>query len=128
MIYAFIRSSIGTVGRAILDFYASNSFIINGLILLYAFIVFIAQRNYYFALKRIFVELGLIKEGEKNQLIRKINASDYKELNWEKVRKSIWFPLISAPKKWTFRFCTIDYLISEFSLTKIKQFIKDPGK
>ncbi|MDP2965406.1 MAG: hypothetical protein Q8N39_05120 [Pelolinea sp.] len=128
MIYAFIRSFIGGFGRALMDFYIANSLVINGLLLGYALIVFISHRNYFLALERIIVELGLIKEGEKNKLIRKVNSSDYTGLQWDKVRKGIWFPFISEPKKWTFRFCTTHYIKSEFSLEKINQFIKDPGK
>jgi hypothetical protein len=128
MIFAFIQSSIGAVGRAILAFYLANSFIINGVILMYAFIVFIAQKNYYFALNKIFIELRLIDQNEKNKLIRKVNHADYKNLHWDLVRKGIWFPFISAPKKWTFRLCTANYLKSEFSLEKINQFIKESGK
>ena len=37
-------------------------------------------------------------------------------------------PLISAPKKWTFQFCTTEFLMTEFSLEKINQFVKDAGK
>jgi hypothetical protein len=128
MIYAFIRAYIGGFGRALMDFYIANSLVINGLILGYALIVFISQRNYYFALERIIIELGIIKEGEKNKLIRKVNSTDYSGLQFDKVRKGIWFPFISEPKKWTFKFCTANYLKSEFSLEKINQFIKDPGK
>ena len=128
MIYAMVRSMIGVFGRALMDFYVANSLVINGLILGYALIVFISQRNYYFALERIIVELGLIKEGEKNKLIRKVNTNDYTKLQWDKVRKGIWFPFISEPKKWTFKFCTTNYLKSEFSLEKINQFIRVPGK
>ena len=123
-----VRSMIGVFGRALMDFYIANSLVINGLILGYALIVYISQRNYFFALERIIVELGLIKEGEKNKLIRKVNSSDYTRLKWDMVRKGIWFPFISEPKKWTFRFCTTNYLKSEFSLDKINQFIKKPGK
>jgi len=49
MINAFIRSSIGSLGRAIMDFYIENSLIINAIILMYAFLVFIGHRNYYIA-------------------------------------------------------------------------------
>lgn len=128
MIYAFLRGFIGGFGRALMDFYIAYSLVINGLLLGYALIVFISHRNYFFALERIIVELGLIKEGEKDKLVRKVNSSDYKGLQWDKVRKGIWFPFISEPKKWTFRFCTTEYLKSEFSLEKINKFIKEPGK
>jgi hypothetical protein len=128
MIYAFIRNYIGGFGRALMDFYVANSLVINGLILGYALIVFLSHRNYFFALEKIIVELGLIKEGEKNKLVRKVNSTDLTSLMWDKVRKAIWFPFISEPKKWTFRFFSADYLKSEFTQEKINQFIKDPGK
>lgn len=125
MIDFIIRSSIGKFGRFLLDFYIANSLAINSLILGYALIVFISKKNYLFALERIIIELGLLKEGEKEKLTRKANSNDYNGLQWNKVQKGIWFPFISEPNKWNFRFCTTNYLKSEFSLEKINQFIKD---
>ena len=128
MVYAFIRNYIGGFGRALMDFYVANSLVINGLILVYALLVFLAHRNYFYAIERIIVELGLIKQGEKNKLVRKVNSTDLSNLQWDKVRKNIWFPFISEPKKWTFKFFSADYLRSEFSQETINRFIKDPGK
>ena len=122
MIFAFIRSSIGNFGRAILDFYIANSFGINAIILLYALLVFIAHRNYYYVLEKIFIQLAPA-DLEKKPL-RKINPSQYNALAWNTLRRLVWFPLISEPKKWTFRFCTIEYLKKEFSQEKLNQFIK----
>jgi len=128
MIYAFIRNYIGGFGRALMDFYVANSLVINGLILVYALLVFLAHRNYLYVIERIIVELGLIKQGEKNKLLRKVNSADLTKLQWDKVRKNIWFPFISEPKKWTFRLFSAEYLSSEFSLETINRYIKDPGK
>ncbi len=128
MIYAFIRNYIGSFGRALMDFYVANSLAINGLILAYALIVFLAHRNYFYAIDRIIIELGLIKQGEKNKLVRKVNSTDLSKVQWGKIRRSIWFPFISEPKKWTFKFFSADYLRSEFSQDTINRFIKDTGK
>ena len=125
MVYAIIRSYVGSIGRTMIDFYLANSFVINGIILLYALLVFISQRNYYFALEKLYLNIGLVKEGENGILVRKAVESDFKNLSWNRVRKEIWFPLISAPGKWTFRFCTADYLESEFTREKINLFIKN---
>ncbi|MCJ7520258.1 MAG: hypothetical protein MUO42_11390 [Anaerolineaceae bacterium] len=122
MIFAFIRSSIGSLGRAILDFYIANSLVINAIILLYALLVFIAHRNYFYALEKIFIQLAP-SDVEKKPL-RKINPSQYNALAWNTLRKLIRFPLISEPKKWTFRYCTTGYLKKEFSLEKLNQFLK----
>ncbi len=128
MIYAFIRSFIGEIGRTIMDFYIANSLVINGLILFYALIVFVAQRNYLFVLKKIFESLGLIKENAKNKLVRKVNAKDYAKLSWDDIRKGAWFPFISAPGKWTFRLCSTNYLMEEFTLEKINSFVSPQKK
>lgn len=128
MIFAFIRGYIGGFGRALMDFYIANSFVINGLLLFYALLVFIAQRNYLFILKKIFLALGLIKEGEKNKLVRKVSAADYQRISWDELRKGVWFPFIAAPGKWTFCVFSLRYLTSEFSLEKINSFIINPAK
>lgn len=123
MIFAIIRSSIGSYGRAMMDFYIANSFPINAIILLYALIVFVSQRNYLFALHEIFVDLALIKEGEKGVLLRKVSKSDHQKISWDQLRKRVWFPLIAVPGRWTFQVCTTKYFIEEFTVEKINSFI-----
>jgi hypothetical protein len=124
MIFAFIRSSIGSIGRALMDFYIANSFVINGLILLYAFVVFVSQRIYLQILQRIFISLNIIKSDEKAKVIRKVGAADFAAISWPEIRKGIWFPFISAPGKWTFSLFSNKYLETEFTLEKINSFIK----
>ena len=124
MILTIARSYIGSFGRTLMDTYIANSFFINMVILLYALIVYVAQRNYLFVLHKFFTHLNLIKElDEKNILLRKINKSDYKNFSWTQLRKRVWFPLIAAPGKWTFRICTTKYLEEEFTVKKINSYI-----
>ena len=123
MIFAFVRSLIGNFGRAFMDFYIENGFVINGIILIYALLIFITHRNYLIALEKIIIELRNSNESLRNKQIKKINISQYNKIRWEVLRKSIWFPFISEPKKWVFSLCTLNYLKNEFSLEKINNLL-----
>ena len=109
MIFAIIRSNIGFFGRALMDFYIANSFLINILILFYALLVYVSQRKYLFVLHKIFTSLDLIMKREgKEVLLRKVNKSEHKKISWDQLRRQIWFPLIAAPGKLFFRLCKIN--------------------
>ena len=125
MIFAIVRSFMGEFGRALMDFYIANSLLINGSILLYGLIVFISQRNYLFVLQKIFKTLSLVHEGTKNKLIKKVSAADLKKISWEQIRKDIWLPFIAVPGKWIIKFCTVEYLRTEFTLENINSYIED---
>lgn len=120
MINAFIRSSIGSFGRAIMDFYIENSLIINAIILLYAFLVFIGHRNYYLALNVIMKEVGIDLESKKKQ---KISQSTLEKIEWENIKKSIRLPFISIPKKWALFLCDEKFLRNEFTCEKLNKII-----
>jgi len=128
MVFVIIRSFIGSVGRAMMDFYIANSFIINGILLFYALVVYVSHRNYLNVLQKIFIELDLIKDGEKDKLIRKLSNADYKKISWEELRKKIWFPLISPPGKMSIRFCTTKYIMDEFTAENINSYINQIKK
>ena len=124
MIFAIIRSYIGSFGRAMMDFYIANSLPINMVILFYALLVYASHQNYLFVLHKIFTELDLIKEKkDKGILLRKVNESDHLKISWGQLRKQVKFPLISEPGKWTFRFCTTNYFVEEFTVEKINSYI-----
>jgi hypothetical protein len=116
MINAFIRSSVGSLGRAIMDFYIENSLIINAIILLYAFLVFIGHRNYYLALDVIMKEVGIDLESKKKQ---KISQSTLEKIEWENIKKSIRLPFVSIPKKWGLFLCDEKFLKKEFTAEKL---------
>jgi hypothetical protein len=124
MILAIIRSYMGSFGRAVMDFYVANSFPINMVILGYALLVYASQQNYLFVLHKIAADLDLIKEKKgKGVLLRKMNKSDHLKISWDQLRKKVWFPLIAAPGKWTFRLCTTNYFLEEFTVEKINSYI-----
>jgi hypothetical protein len=124
MIYAYIRSLIGSFGRALMDFYIQNSLWINGLILGYALIVVFAHRNYFIALEKIITHLRASDEKFQKRGLVKITANDYKKLDWQSIRQLIKFPLISAPKSWGLAISSAETLKKEFSLEKINEFLK----
>ena len=121
MINAFIRSSIGSFGRAIMDFYIKNSLIINVIVLLYAFLVFIGHRNYYFTVDVIMKEAGMDSESKKKQ---KFSQSALEKIEWENIRKSIRLPFVSIPKKWALFLCDEKFLKKEFTVEKLNKIIE----
>ncbi|MEL7642855.1 MAG: hypothetical protein AAGU25_01970 [bacterium] len=97
MIDAFIRSILGDWGNALLDFYIANSLWINGIILLYALLVILAQRNY----KRI-TSSALIFLNEKygSQLQKKGKGSLVQMMKkagipWNEIIKRSWNPFLT---------------------------------
>jgi hypothetical protein len=99
MIDAFIRSILGDWGNALLDFYIANSLWINGIILLYALLVILAQRNY----KRI-TSSALIFLNEKygSQLQKKGKGSLVQMMKkagipWNEIIKRSWNPFLTPP-------------------------------
>jgi hypothetical protein len=104
MINAFIRSSLGTWGSAVLDFYIQNSLWINILILIYAAAVVIGRWNYRQFLNSLLGEFCL----KQAELIARKNRADLKYalkhtvLPWEKAMQALRFPLLTPPGKYGF--------------------------
>ena len=100
MIYAMIRSTLGGIGRAILDFYIANSLYINTLVLCYGLIVVLALQSYAMGLRQVTTELE--KSGKKlykyslRELQQFLNSSSFP---WVQVQHSFWFPLITSPRR-----------------------------
>jgi len=128
MIYAFIRSLIGEVGRAILGFYVENSLGINTLVLCYGLLEFIAHRNYYMVLEKIILDLRENNQKFANSQIKKVSTKEYERLRWEMIRHKIWFPLLSEPQKATIQACTIKNLNKIFSLNKLNQLLQEANR
>ncbi len=116
MIFAFIRSSIGSFGRAIMDFYIENSLLINTVFLLYAFLVFVGQRNYYFVVDTITKEVGVDLKSKKK---KRFSQSTLEKIEWENIKKSIRLPFVSKPKKWGLFLCDEKFLKKEFTVEKL---------
>lgn len=101
MIFAFVRSLIGSIGRLIMDFYIANSLIINSVILLYAFVIFLSRRNYFFILNIILREIGIYDEEKKAIKKKQISNSDFMNIKWDSVKSRVKFPFITLPKQWS---------------------------
>lgn len=124
MIYAFIRSFIGGLGRALMDFYIDNSLVINSLILCYGLLVFTAHRNYYMVLEKIILDLREGNQKFANSQIKKLSAKEYDGLRWERIKRRVWFPLLSEPKKFTFQIVTEKNLKKVFSLDELNHILQ----
>ncbi len=98
MIFAFIRSYIGGFGRALMDFYINNSFVINAIVLVYGLLVYLAHLSYLKAYRYTLETLGVdLQPLEKDKPARIPTRLDFKKLDWKLIRKTYWFPLIAPP-------------------------------
>ncbi len=99
MIFAFIRSFIGGFGRALMDFYIANSFVINGIVLVYALLVYLAHISYLKAYRLTLEKLGVdLAPMEKNKPAKIPARLDFSQLDWREIAKTYWFPLIAHPR------------------------------
>jgi hypothetical protein len=124
MIYAFVRSLIGSFGRALMDFYIQNSLWINALILGYALLVVFAHRNYYIVLEKIFTQLRSSNEKFQREGLVKLTTNDYKKIDWQEIHRSVKFPLISEPKSWGIHLTGESFFQKQFTLEKLNEFLK----
>ncbi len=84
-----------------MDFYIANSLIINSVILLYAFVIFLSRRNYFFILNIILREIGIYDEEKKAIKKKQISNTDFMNINWDSVKSRVKFPFITLPKQWS---------------------------
>ena len=99
MIYAFIRSYIGGFGRALMDFYIANSFVINAIVLIYGLLVYLAHISYLKAYRYSLEKLGVnLTPLEKNKPAKIPTRLDFTKLEWREIAKTYWFPLIAPPR------------------------------
>jgi len=125
LIFAFVRSLIGSFGRAIMDFYISNSLLINSLVLLYGLLVFISRRNYYFIINAILVDIGLVDTDKRKLTKSKLTNAKFEKINWDVVRKKVKFPFFTAPKKWTIHPGTKKKIMDAFDLETLNGYISE---
>jgi hypothetical protein len=99
MIYAFIRGYIGGFGRALMDFYIAHSFVINGIVLVYGLLVYLAHISYLKAYRFVLEKLGVdLTPMEKNKPAKIPTRPDFSQLDWHEIGRTYWFPLIAAPR------------------------------
>jgi len=98
MIRAFLEALMGSVGRAIYKVYEQYSFIINGLIVLYALSVFLAHQTFHSTLKEIKNQFQT-EEGKEIGNEKLAGLIDKSDLDWKTIMKNAWFPFIAIPGK-----------------------------
>jgi len=123
LIFAFVRSLIGSVGRAIMDFYIANSLPINSVILLYALLVFFARRNYFFILNTILHEAGLLEKGKAGVKKPKLSKSDFEKIDWDLLKSKVKFPFFALPRRWAIKLTTKNVLVKQFNLETINELL-----
>ena len=100
MIYAIIRSTLGGIGRAILDFYIANNLYINTLVLCYGLIVVLALQSYAMGLRQATTELEKLGKKLYKYSLRGLQKSlNLSSFPWVQVQHSFWFPLITSPRR-----------------------------
>ncbi len=105
MIDAIIRGSLGKLGTAILDFYINNALWINGLILVYAVVLVLANQG-----------RKKIEDGVKQYFLDKFGEDlsnkgtswfaktlERTPMDWNDLAKLTWLPIISAKKSFGFK-------------------------
>jgi hypothetical protein len=99
MVDALVRTNLGTLGSAILNFYITNSLWINGLLLVIALAIMLGRWNYT---QFISVLLAEFKAAHADKLTPK-NRSQLRfalkksNLPWENAGKSAWVPFLIPP-------------------------------
>ena len=99
MIFGFIRSTIGTFGNALLDFYIANSIWLNGLLLLYALLVVFSRRSFDLSQQLL---LSSLQSQYGKQLQKKRPGSVLKMLKetkipWEEALQRTSIPFMTPP-------------------------------
>ena len=99
MVDALIRSFIGQTGSTLLDFYIAHSLTINGILLLYAAVLFASRRTYSKTRRALIAELEenygyQMKKKRRSQLLKTLKKTG---LPWQVASQASRFPLITGP-------------------------------
>ena len=127
MIYAFIRSYIGGFGRALMDFYIANSFVINAIVLIYGLLVYLAHISYLKAYRFTLEKLGVdLTPMEKDKPAKIPTRLDFTKLDWHEIARTYWFPLIAPPRSLWINIKTLAVLQHYFGKEQITALLKTP--
>ncbi|MCD4673921.1 MAG: hypothetical protein K8R77_14765 [Anaerolineaceae bacterium] len=101
MLDFLVRSTLGSWGSALLDFYLANSFWINGIILLLILLNVLGRRTYAAILTALISQISEndfdIRKGNSVPQMQKI--LDAAEISWDALAQTGWYPLIAVPGK-----------------------------
>jgi len=107
---AINRELLGKYGRALLDFFLSNSYIICPIVVFYGFFLVMAQRNMEQIRKKVKTLENNAVSYEKNP---DTALEEKKPEFWEELRKASRFPFISLPSSFAL------YPITQANLNKL---------
>lgn len=117
MVDAFIRSSLGNFGNAVLDFYLENALWINGLILLYALVVALGN----IARQKMNMELRHYLTEAYGENLNKKSASWFRknfernEPDWNRLLNATWIPILSRKGAFSFKLKSIVFVKEVFT-------------
>ena len=130
MLNFLVRSTLGSWGSIVLDFYLANGFWINSLILLLVLVNVLGRQAYariLIALVSQLTEKSLdIKKGKNAGAMQKI--LDKGDISWSTLVKISWFPLLVVPGKFLPITKTVDHLQQVFSADNLVKITNPTGK
>ena len=122
MLNFLVRSTLGTWGVAVLDFYLANGLWINGIILFLVLMNYFSRRTYQAVQDAFFAECknnGVdLQKGWAVSSMKKL--LDHSELPWDDFARIGWFPFLAVPgrllpvwkhPKYLEKLFTIDFLL-----------------
>lgn len=108
-----------------MDFYIANSFVINGIVLVYGLLVYLAHISYLKAYRFTLEKLGVdLTPMEKNKPAKIPTHLDFTQLNWREISKTYWFPLIAPPRRLWFSIKTRTVIERFFGKEQITALLK----
>ncbi len=130
IIRGIIQGFIGEWGVKIGDWYFANSLWINGALLFYALLIYIARKNYQtvtdFLLREIIEEISpTMKSWSKSEISKKIKHID---IPWEEARKKVVVPLFTIPGSYVPKLVSIDQIKKTYSMDFFIETIKEKNK
>ena len=122
MLENFFRDSLGSIGRAILDFYIANAIWLNFIVGGYFVALVIARQKYKTTLNVLLAQAGYkightITPENLRALSKKIAANN---VNWQKVILAEKYPFIAISHEYSFHMRTESNLRNMFSFDNIE--------
>jgi hypothetical protein len=130
IVQGILKGFIGNWGMQAIDFYYEHSLWINGVILLYALVLYIAWRNYRkineYLLQTITDQLEQkVKTWSKTEITRNLKTI---EIPWEDARKKITIPLLAKSGSFLLNIASIKTIEKLFSRDVLINLLKEKNK
>lgn len=130
MLNFMVRSTLGSWGSIMLDFYLANGFWINSFILLLVLVNVLGRQAYARILIALIAQLTEkkldIKKGKNKSLMQ--NILDKGDISWVSLSKESWFPLLVVPGRFLPVTKTVSHLQQVFSADNLVKITNTKGK